>query len=95
MKLNDFLTSENSTMGEFAKVVGATTATISRIADGAVVPRKALMERIYAATRGLVTPHDLVGIYCAHACPNVCARDSTVRTQELIIINETALEEPK
>ena len=95
MKLNDFLTSENTTMGEFAKVVGTTTATISRIADGAVVPRKALMERIYAATRGLVTPNDLVGIYCIHACPNVDATDGAVRIQELIVITETALEEPE
>lgn len=95
MKLNDFLTFENTTMGEFAKVVGTTTATISRIADGAVFPRKALMERIYAATRGLVTPNDLVGLYCTHVCPNVGARDSAARFQELIIINETALEEPE
>ena len=71
MKLNDFLAAENTSMGHFAKTVGTTTATISRIADGIVVPRKDLMQRINIATRGLVTPNDLVGIYCTQACPNV------------------------
>ena len=58
-------------MGDFAKTVDTTTATISRIADGIVIPRKDLMQRINIATRGLVTPNDLVGIYCTQACPNV------------------------
>lgn len=71
MKLNDFLTAENTSMGNFAKTVGTTTATISRIADGVVIPRKDLMHRINVATRGLVTPNDLVGIYCTQACPNI------------------------
>jgi hypothetical protein len=71
MKLNDFLTAENTSMGNFAKTVGTTTATISRISDGIVVPRKDLMQRINVATRGLVTPNDLVGIYCTQACPNI------------------------
>lgn len=74
MKLNDFLTTENTSMGDFAKAVGTTTATISRIADGSVVPRKALMQRINDATRGLVTPNDLVGIYCTELCPSVADR---------------------
>ena len=68
MKLNDFLSAERTSMGAFAKTVGTTTATISRVADGTVVPRKALMERIYDATAGLVTPNDLVGLYCARRC---------------------------
>ncbi|MEP1637260.1 hypothetical protein [Ascidiaceihabitans sp.] len=65
MKLNDFLATNDISMGAFAKTVGTTTATISRIADGIVVPRKALMKRIHKATEGLVTPNDLVGLYCA------------------------------
>lgn len=55
-------------MGTFAKTVGTTTATISRVADGTVVPRRDLMHRIYGATNGSVTPNDLVGIYCVHPC---------------------------
>jgi predicted transcriptional regulator len=62
MKLNDFLSAEGISMGAFAKTVGTTTATISRVSDGTVVPRKALMERIHDATGGLVTPNDLVGL---------------------------------
>lgn len=68
MKLNDFLKAEDISMGAFAKTVGTTTATISRAADGVVVPRKALMERIYKATAGMVTPNDLVGLYCVRPC---------------------------
>ncbi len=73
MKLNDFLIAEGTSMGQFAKAVGTTTATVSRIADGTVVPRRALMKRINQATGGLVTPNDLVGIYCKEVCPNIDA----------------------
>lgn len=62
MKLHKFLTQNNISMGKFAKSVGTTTATISRIADGSVVPRKALMERIFVVTDGNVTPNDLVDL---------------------------------
>jgi hypothetical protein len=76
MKLNDFLGSENISMGTFAKTVGTTTATISRVADGTVVPRRGLMERIYVVTQGLVTPNDLVGIavddHCAQCANGNC-----------------------
>jgi len=68
MKLNDFLTTERISVAAFADIVGTTTATISRVADGIVVPRKALMGRIYEATSGLVTPNDLVGLHCVERC---------------------------
>lgn len=68
MKLNDFLTSNDTSMARFAQTVDTTTATISRIADGAVVPRRDLMHRIYKATNGLVTPNDLVGLHCVQPC---------------------------
>lgn len=55
-------------MGAFAKTVGTTTATISRAADGVVVPSKVLMERIHEATAGFVTPNDLMGLYCGKRC---------------------------
>lgn len=53
-------------MASFAQTVGTTTATISRVADGTVVPRRDLMHRIYQATNGLVTPDDLLGLRCVH-----------------------------
>lgn len=55
-------------MASFATTVGTTAATISRVSDGVVVPRKELMKRIYAASDGLVTPNDLVGLYCVEPC---------------------------
>jgi predicted transcriptional regulator len=69
MKLNDFLHERGVTKSAFADLVGTTTATISRIADGSVMPRKALMERIFAATGGAVTPNDLAGLH-GPAVPN-------------------------
>lgn len=68
MKLNDFLKSKGISMARFSLTVETTTATISRIADGTVVPRRDLMHRIYRATDGLVTPNDLVGLHCVRPC---------------------------
>ena len=68
MKLNDFLSSNQMTMASFANAVGTTTATISRVADGHVMPRKSLLERIHKETGGLVTPNDLAGLYCREPC---------------------------
>ncbi|MCH2249592.1 MAG: helix-turn-helix domain-containing protein [Cognatishimia sp.] len=63
MKLNDFLSQTGTTKSAFAELIGTTTATISRIGDGLVVPRRDLLERIYKATNGLVTPNDLTGLH--------------------------------
>ena len=68
MKLNDFLSSNQMTMANFANAVGTTTATISRVADGHVMPQKSLLERIHKETGGLVTPNDLAGLYCRELC---------------------------
>lgn len=69
MQLNDFLSRHNLSMSRFARLVGTTTATISRIADASVMPRRPLILRIYEATDGLVTANDLAGTYCKHPCP--------------------------
>lgn len=68
VKLNAYLLKQDISMGSFAKTVGTTTATISRIADGIVVPRKELMQRIHSATHGAVIPNDLVGLHCVNPC---------------------------
>lgn len=51
-------------MAQFAMMVGTTTATISRIANGTVTPRRDLLVRIHERTGGLVTPNDLTGLHC-------------------------------
>jgi predicted transcriptional regulator len=71
MTLNEYLQCTGTLMIDFARKVGTTTATISRIADGSVVPRKALILRIHKATEGRVTANDLVGTYCVEPCPSV------------------------
>lgn len=63
MTLSEFLHQNRTTQTEFAARVGTTTATISRITDGVVVPRRKLLLRIFEATGGQVTPNDITGIY--------------------------------
>lgn len=63
MKLADFLRQNNVTLAAFASRIGTTAATVSRIADGSVVPRRRLLENIFEATQGRVTPNDLTGLY--------------------------------
>lgn len=65
MKLNDFLARDGITKSEFAIRIGTTTATVSRISDGIVVPRRGLLEAIHRETGGEVTPNDLVDLYPA------------------------------
>lgn len=71
MTLIDFLTDRAITMVDFAKTVGTTPATISRVVDGLVVPRRELMRRIHTETDGNVTPNDLIGLFCILPCPNI------------------------
>lgn len=68
MKLNDFLDHHGISLTAFAEQVGTTAATVCRIGQGHVVPRRRLLERIHEATGGQVTPNDLVGLYCASPC---------------------------
>ncbi len=68
MKLNDFLYLRSISKSSFAERIGTTTATVSRIGSGLVVPRRDLLERIYHQTDGLVTPNDLTGLHCEKRC---------------------------
>lgn len=74
MTLNDFLSSHGISKVVFAQKLNTTVATVSRISDGLVTPRRDLMKRIYTVTEGAVTPNDLVGLYCVHPCENVRRR---------------------
>ena len=71
MELKDFLKKNDLSMAEFAEQVGTTAATISRVADRLVTARRTLVERIYEATGGLVTPNDLAGLYCTEPCHHI------------------------
>lgn len=62
MNLHAFLKQNHLSISQFAAEVESTAGTISRVADGLVVPRRALMLRIYVATSGRVSPNDLVRI---------------------------------
>jgi len=84
MQLNTFLMKNNLTMATFASRVGTTAATISRVVDRSVTPRRALVERIYEETGGQVTPNDLAGLYCVTPCrsfpPTADQREMNTKT---------------
>jgi hypothetical protein len=63
MLLSDFLKTDGITLAAFAEEIGTSAATVSRISDGLVVPRRKLLVRIYEATGGQVCPNDLTGIH--------------------------------
>ncbi len=62
MKLGDWLRMNGVPAVRFAESVGTTPATISRVVNGRVVPRRGLMAAIIEATDRQVTAGDLVGI---------------------------------
>lgn len=68
MRLNDYLTKSGMTKSTFATQIGTTVATVSRISDGLVVPRRELLRRIHEVTNGQVTPNDVVGLYRGDNC---------------------------
>lgn len=63
MKLGDYLSENGIHMADFAAAVGSTGATICRVINGKVVPRRGLLEAIYRETKGLVTPNDLLNLH--------------------------------
>tara|TARA_B100001971_G_C17704087_1_gene293182 strand:- start:1 stop:261 length:261 start_codon:yes stop_codon:yes gene_type:complete len=62
MKLGDWLRMNGVPAVRFAESVGTTPATISRVVNGRVVPRRGLMAAIIQVTRGEVTAGDLVQV---------------------------------
>lgn len=65
MTLHEYLSRHALRPAEFARSLGVSAATISRVLNGRVVPRRALMAAIHAATGGRVTPNDLLDLHPA------------------------------
>lgn len=63
MTLHDYLKLHDLPMTDFAEKVGTTGATICRIINGRVVPRRALMVDIHRVTGGAVCPNDLMQLF--------------------------------
>jgi DNA-binding transcriptional regulator YdaS (Cro superfamily) len=58
MRLSEFLAARGSTATAFAAQVGVAHTTVLRWADGRLFPSRGSMQRIMAATRGVVTAQD-------------------------------------
>jgi len=58
MKLADYLRVNGITLEAFAKSIGRSAATVSRLARGRQKPDWTTMEAITAATSGAVKPND-------------------------------------
>lgn len=69
MKLTEFLDRSGLSMVKFAVMVGTTPATISRLSSGSTLGRRGLLERVYQATDGQVTPNDLTGLHARQQAP--------------------------
>lgn len=63
MTLHEYLKLHDLPMTDFAEKVGTTGATICRIINGRVVPRRALMQDIHKVTGGAVCPNDLMQLF--------------------------------
>ena len=70
MTLHEYLAQNAQRPADFARGLGVSAATISRVLNGRVVPRRELMTAIHAATGGRVTPNDLLDLHPAEETPD-------------------------
>jgi transcriptional regulator with XRE-family HTH domain len=62
MTLKDYLAQAGNTATKLAETTGVSVSTITRAAEGRTMPTRDLMEKIFKATGGTVTPNDFFGI---------------------------------
>jgi len=67
MKLRAWLNQQRLTTAEFAKRIDVGQAAVSRYCLDQRMPRRAVMQRIVAATGGAVTPNDFLPCAAATA----------------------------
>lgn len=60
MKLKDYIEATATRVADFAEAISVTTPTIYRWINGTRHPNRSQMLAIFRATRGAVTPNDLV-----------------------------------
>ncbi|MEM7625873.1 MAG: helix-turn-helix transcriptional regulator [Planctomycetota bacterium] len=71
MKLSDYLISQQLGPAEFARRIGVGRMSIHRYIRGERFPRPEVLQRIYQATAGQVTPNDFLALNPTHAPGNV------------------------
>jgi transcriptional regulator with XRE-family HTH domain len=62
MTLKDYLAQPGNTATKLAEEAEVSVSTITRAAEGATMPSRELMGKIFKATDGAVTPNDFYGI---------------------------------
>lgn len=62
MTLSDYLARPDTNATELAARVGVSVSTITRAARGEVLPTRTVMQKLFNATGGSVTPNDFFGI---------------------------------
>jgi len=60
MTLSDYLVDRKITHAAFAEKIGTSQVAVTRYANGARIPRPAVMSRIERETGGAVSPNDFV-----------------------------------
>lgn len=66
MTLVDYLKINGLTQDQFARRLGCDRSTVSRIASGKVNPDRVMVEAIFKASDGQITPNDLFGLPPGH-----------------------------
>lgn len=62
MKLADYLKTNKVSATTLADELGVSVSTITRAANGDIIPSRELMSKLFEATAGKVTPNDFFGI---------------------------------
>ena len=62
MKLKDYLALDGNTASKLASDCGVAVSTITRAANGDIMPARILMAAIYQHTAGEVTPNDFYDV---------------------------------
>lgn len=65
MKLTDYLSQNNLSLGQLAKLCGTSPSTILRMKEAEVAPSKSVAHALWRVTGGRVTPNDLFGLHYA------------------------------
>lgn len=62
MTLKQYLDNPDRTASLIAATAGVSVSTITRASEGITIPSRDLMQKIFDATEGAVTPNDFYGL---------------------------------
>lgn len=76
MKLDEYLQENRLSLARFGKLANLSAPTVLRARDALVVPSRKTMERIEAATSGVVTRVDLISVVKIDGCADKANKEN-------------------